>query len=215
MLSAVTGGDGTPPERSPASVAAMLAAVRGNATEGTVSASPPSIREMLAAVRGDAAGTDGAVSPPSVAAMLGAVGVRAAAPAGASRAEPAKATSAGGARPSVAEILAAARAADGGDSPAPTPAATKPAAAAAGKRPSVAEMLARARGEDGGAAPVPAAKPAKAGNVGKTEPDGPPPVPLSVGEMIRALRDRDRRAAVARPAAPRGGWFSRLFGSCL
>lgn len=81
----------------------------------------------------------------------------------AAKKEPAKAAG-GGAKMSVAEMLAAARGEKGGDAPAKAaPAAEapakKPAPAKAGGKMSVAEMLAAARAEksDGGAAPAEAA----------------------------------------------------------
>ena len=213
---------------SPPSAAAMLVAVRGGAGVNGA-ASPPSTRAMLDAVRGDAGD---ASSPPSVAAMLAAVrgepvpSVEKPRPADAPREEPVTPTAG---RPSVAAILAAARAKDGGDAPA------KPQAVKAGGKKSVADILAAARAADGGVKPAakpPAAtkRPSTADILAKTrgkaapakiravaaEPAAPvpPPVPLSVPEMVAQLRAKEGAAVVpARPPGSRRGWWARLFGS--
>ena len=193
MLDAVRGGDAVPP-----SVSTMLDAVRGDQSDS----SPASVASMIAEVRGGAA----SMSPPSTVAMLAAIReapVRSKRKWTASTAvakAPAK-------KRSVADILAAARAADG-DGAGPKTTAT-PSAKPAGGRPSVADILAKARGK--------AVANPKSGEQSfqlDRKADAPAPIPLSVAEMVRELRARER--AVMVPAKPRrsvGGWFARVFGS--
>ena len=185
---------------SPPAVAAMLAAVRGGGA--SVSSSPPSVAGMLAAVRGEP-DPGGSVSPPSVAAMVAAVTGRAVETKTAAKLKPAEAKKPAGARPSVADILAQAR---GGKQAAgaETRAEAKPT------KLSTAEILARARG----IAPA-AAKPAAAPKAKRD--DGPPPIPLSVAEMVAALREREAADAVPsrrkRPGRSPKSWLARVFGS--
>ena len=230
MLAAVR-GEGDANGASPPSAAAMVAAVRGGAGRNPA-ASPPGVRAMLDAVRGDAGD---ASSPPSVAAMLAAVrgepvpSVEKPRPADAPREEPVTSTAG---RPSVAVILAAARAKDGTDGGASH---AKLQAGEAGRKKSVADILAAARAADGGVKP--AAKPPAATKRPSTadiltkirgkaapakttspaaEPAAPalPPVPLSVPEMVAQVRAKERTAvAPARPPGSRRGWWARLFGS--
>ena len=193
MLDAVRGENAA---AAPPSVSAMLDAVRG----GERHDSPPSVAAMVAEVRGG-----GAVSPPSTAAMLAAVrGVpvrakrKATAPAAAAKG-PAK-------KRSVADILAAARAADGGGAESKT--AATPAKPAGG-RPSVADILAKARGKA-----VANPKSGEQSSRLDRKADAPAPIPLSVAEMVRELRARERAVTVStKPRRSVGGWFVRVFGS--
>ncbi|NNJ26195.1 hypothetical protein [Alienimonas chondri] len=218
MLSEVRGGDEAGGGTSPPSVAAMLGSIRRAAVSASPLStatmldavrergarnSPPSVAEMLVAVRGEAGDH---VSPPSVAEMLIAVGHRPRHTSSSSQTDAATPSAKEAARPSVAEILAAARGADGqggGAKSTPAPSAPAPAQSRSTGRPSAAEIIARARGK---AAPTVA----KTTDAPK-QAAGPPPIPLSVAEMVAALRSQTDEAVPTRAKPPRGGWFARLF----
>ena len=216
MLADVRGGSGE--LVSPPSAAAMLAAVRG---DGSSEASPPSVAAMLAAVRGEpvpaadsaparSSPRDGEKKPmptgrrPSVSAILAKARSQDGDPQDSDakpQAASAPAAKGDGGKRSVADVLAAARSADGAGKAAAKSAPAKPAAK---QRPSTADILAKARGK---AVPAAAAKPKE------TAPTGPPPVPLSVPEMVAAIRAREAPVEPARPRRSSRGWWARLFGS--
>ncbi len=148
-----------------------------------------SVAEILAAAR--AADAKGAASPPAAAAAPAepaAVEPAAEKPATKLAAKPA----AGGARPSVADILAMARAkkAEGGETApaAPKPAAPKPAAKAAAAKPAAPAAGGPKAGVQRDTASIlAAARAAKPGPVSKAEaPARPAPKPKPAGEKIEA-----------------------------
>ncbi len=148
-----------------------------------------SVAEILAAAR--AADAKGAASPPAAAAAPAepaAVEPAAEKPATKLAAKPA----AGGARPSVADILAMARAkkAEGGEAApaAPKPAAPKPAAKAAAAKPAAPAAGGPKAGVQRDTASIlAAARAAKPGPVSKAEaPARPAPKPKPAGEKIEA-----------------------------
>jgi cytochrome b6-f complex iron-sulfur subunit len=163
------------------SVADILAAARAADGKGGAAAPPP-------AAAAESAATEPAVEKPA--------------------AKPATKSAAGGARPSVAEIMAMARAkkAEGGDAApaAAKPAAPKPAAKpAAGVKPAAAATGGPKAGVQRDTASIlAAARAAKPGPVSKSEaPARPAPKPKPVGEKIEAPKLPPMPVKPVKPAA--------------